>query len=481
MSLQFGPCLAILLLLSVPLAKAQTGSSDSTQSSSSGSSQSGATDSSQSGTTESSPQDQSSYGPQQVFDHPQDNPRLGFLGEVTSNNYIKLGMGASLAYDTSAFAFSTPAYSQTQGVFSPSIQLTQTRPKVTWNVSAGGALITSNAPGYTTTSNPNLQGSLLYQISERWQLNVSDTYLYTLDPFQQYSVYSGSPTFNQPNPTVYAPLVTTESNSAFIDLTYQMSAHDSLTFTGTQNFTEYVNNYNLSSSLFSSLYNWYSWGGVAQYRHVFSPRFSAGGSYSYTAVDYGRGQSRSGIQTIQGFATYKINPRISLTGWVGPDYTATKNLVPIFCSPFGCYIEEFHNASWSNAFGGNFGWNGQRDSAVVGFSKAITNGGILYGIVQLYQVRASYIRQINPLWSVNLSGLFGNNNGASTRFHAQHLHSLTGYASLTRQLTPALSASVTYAYFNENQENLPGATAPKWIDNRFQFSLQYTWGHSLGR
>src|SRR5271166_6156096 len=105
MSLQFGPCLAILVLLSVPLAKAQTGSSDATQSSSSGSSQSGA--------TESSPQDQSANGPQPVFTHPENSPPLSFLGEVTANNYIKLGMGAALAYDTSAFAFSTPPYSQT--------------------------------------------------------------------------------------------------------------------------------------------------------------------------------------------------------------------------------------------------------------------------------------------------------------------------------------------------------------------------------
>jgi hypothetical protein len=168
-------------------------------------------------------------------------------------------------------------------------------------------------------------------------------------------------------------------------------------------------------------------------------------------------------------------------GWVGPDYTATKNLVPIFCSQFGCYIVTFHNASWSDAFGANVSWSGLRDSAVLGVSRSITNGGILYGIVQLEQVRASYIRQLNPLWSVNVSLLYGNNNGASTRLHAEHLRSFTGYASLTRQVTPALSASVTYAYFNENQENLPGASAPKWIDNRFQFSLQYTWGHSLGR
>jgi hypothetical protein len=472
-SLQFRPFLAILVLLSVPLAKAQTGSSDSSQSASTGSSQSGSTDS--------SPQDQSSNGPQPVYTHPESTPKLGFLDEVTSHNYIKLGMAASVSYDTNAAAFSEQSYSQTQGIFSPFIQLTQTRPKLTWDVSAFGGLTTSNAPGYSTTSNPYLQAGLLYQISQRWQLNLSESYLYASDPFQLYTAYRGLPTFNQPNPTTYSPLATTQANNAYLDLTYQMTAHDSLTFTGTENFSQYQYNGSSSSSLSSSPNNWYGWGGVAQYQHVFSPRLSAGGSYSFNAVDYGSGTSRSGIQSMQGFVNYEIGPHMTVTGWIGPQYTSTKSKVPIFCSPFGCFIEIFHNSSWSNAWGGNFKWIGQRNYATVNFSKGVTSGGILQGIVELYQVRGSYTRQLSPRWSANVNGLYGNNSGYSTFLHAQKLTSFTGYAGLTRQLTPALSATMQYVYFYESQKNLIGAAAPKWINNRFQFTLQYSWGHSLGR
>ena len=477
MKLQIRPILAMLVLLSAPLAKAQTGSGDSSQSSSSGSSQSGSSDSSQSGSSGSSSQDQSGNGPQQVFTHPQNGPSLSFLGEATSNNFVKIGLGATAAYDTNGSAFSSPSFSQTQGIFTASLQLTQTRPKVTWDVSGTAGLSTSNVPGYETTSTPYLSAGLLWQISQRWQFHVRETYLYSTDPFQQYTVYGGTPSFNQPNPTTYAPLATTESNYAYADLTYQMSAYDSITFTGTENLTQYANGFYTSSSL----YNWYAWGGVGQYQHVFSARLSAGGSYSYTAVDYGHGQSRSGIQSIQGFATYKIHPNMSLTGWVGPDYTATKNVVPIFCTPFGCYYEVFHNASWSEAFGGNFAWSGRRDTASLSFSKAITDGGILFGISQTYLVRGSYSRQLAPRWSLNLSTLWGDNTGYATRFQAQHLNSLTAYAGVTRQVTPALSAAAQYVFFHETQRNLRGATVPTWNDNRFQFTLQYTWGHSLGR
>ena len=40
-----------------------------------------------------------------------------------------------------------------------------------------------------------------------------------------------------------------------------------------------------------------------------------------------------------------------------------------------------------------------------------------------------------------------------------------------------------YFRYYETQKNLIGygAAAPKWTDNRIQFTLQYNWGHSLGR
>ena len=52
---------------------------------------------------------------------------------------------------------------------------------------------------------------------------------------------------------------------------------------------------------------------------------------------------------------------------------------------------------------------------------------------------------------------------------------------VTRQFTPALSASLNYSYFYQTQKNIPGAIAPTWTDNNIPFMLQYTWGHSLGR
>ena len=457
MKLQFGLFPVVLALLGVPLAWSQVGSSDSPQS--------GSTDSSQ---------QQSADGPQPVYTHPEDRPPLAMLNEVTSHSFINLGLGATVAYDTDAAAFSDQHYSQTLAILSPSLQLKQTRPTLTWNVGAYGGLTESNTPGYYGTSNSSAQGGFLYQINRHWQLNVNDSYLYTSDPFQQYQFYSSAPTYNQPNPTIYVPLTTSQFNNGTVDLTYQITAHDSLTFTGTENFRRYLHNT-------YSGFDLQSWGGAASYQHVFSARFSAGGAYSFTSLDFGHGTSRSGISSIEAFVDYQLGPHMVVSGWVGPEYTATKNLIPIFCLPSGCYIEVFHNGSWSPSFGGNFGWSGQRNAATASFTKSISDGGLLFGLVDLYMFNGSFTRQLTPRWNFTLGALYGNNTGYSTVFHARHLDSFTGNLGFTRRLSPTLSASVQYIRIYETQKNIIGAAAPKWTDNRFQFTLQYNWSHSLGR
>lgn len=359
-------------------------------------------------------------------------------------------------------------------IASPSLQLRQTRPTLTWYAEAYGGLTTSTGTGYYNTSNPSASAGALWQINRHWQLSVNDNYMYSFDPFQQYLTLSSAPTYNQPNPTIYVPLTTTEGNYGNIDLTYQINAHDSLTFTGTESFRRYLHNT-------YSAYNLDSWGGVAIYQHMFSPRLSAGGAYSFTSLDFGHGQSRSGIQMIQAFISYALGPHMLVSGWVGPEYTATKNLVPILCDPYGCFYEIAHNSAWDNSFGGNFSWNGSRNAVTVSGYKSISDGGILLGVVKLYQFNSNFIRQLNPHWSFNFGAMYGNNTGYSTLFNLRHLNSFTGNVGFSRQLTPTLSAAIQYLRYWETQKNIIGAAAPKWTNNRVQFTLQYNWGHSLGR
>jgi len=477
---QWGPLLIVTVLLLVPLAWPQTGAGDASQSgagdwgqqTASASPQSGSGDTSQSGAE--SGQQPASEGPQPVFTHPEDRPPLALLSEVTANSYLNLGLGLTTAWDSNAGTFAYRPYSAAWFIVSPSLEVRQTRPTLTWYVGAAGGFTTATNAGYYNTANPTARAGLLYQINAHWQLNVRDSYLYSYDPFQRYLTYSSAPTFNQPNPTIYVPLTTTESNYGNIDLTYQINGRDSITWSGAESFQRYLH------SAYSA-YDLYSYAGGSYYQHRISARLAVGGGYTFTALDFGHGTSRSGISLVQIFASYQLGPHMYVSGWAGPEYTATKNLVPILCLPSGCFIELFHNTAWDDAFGGSFGWQGQRNAINLTFYKAVSDGGILLGVVRLYQFNGNFLRQLSPRWSFNGSLQYGNNTGYSTAFNARHLNSFIANAGLVRQVTPRVTASLLYFRYYETQKNLIGAFAPKWIDNRIQFTLQYGWGHSLGR
>ena len=172
-------------------------------------SQVGTGDAPQSGSVDSS-QQQSSNGPQPAFTHPEQRPPLALLDELTQHNFLSVGLGASVAWDSNANTFGYQGYSRTLFIVNPSLELRQTRPTLTWYAAANGGLTTSTGQGYYDSSNPTANGGITYNINKHWQINAYDNYLYTSDPFQQYLVYSGTPTYNQPNPTIYVPLTTTQ-------------------------------------------------------------------------------------------------------------------------------------------------------------------------------------------------------------------------------------------------------------------------------
>ncbi len=191
-----------------------------------------------------------------------------------------------------------------------------------WNLRYNGgvsldALSSRGASNNYTTLNQNAGAKILWQFSPRWQLALQDNYISTNDPFESYLTIDRAPTFNNPNPVIYIPRAVTETNVGSANLTYRMSAHDSFSFTGSESFQRFFNTALTAQDS-------YSYSGGANYQHQLSARLSAGGGYSFTALDFGHGLSRSGIQAVTGFASYQLTPNMYVTGWVGPENTATQ-------------------------------------------------------------------------------------------------------------------------------------------------------------
>jgi hypothetical protein len=355
--------------------------------------------------------------------------------------------------------------------------ITQIRPKVVWSLNYGGSTgqYIGGGINYNTLTQSGA-ASVLWQLSQRWQMTVLDSYMYSSDPFQPYLTIVSEPTFNNPNPTIYLPQTTFQTNTGSLNLTYTLSAHDTLSFGGFENFIRY------QQSTILTLQNSYMWAGSSFYQHVFSARFAGGGGYDFNALDFGHGESRAGVQTFEGFASYKISPSMSVSGWIGPELTNTKDIVPLFCIPgLGCYYQVVHNSIFNLAEGGTFTWQATRDAFRARFSHRVTNGGGLLGAVRLYSFTADYRHIMNARWSLLANVLYGNNLSLSFFGLNEYLNSITGQIGVSRSINPSWTANAYFAVIHQTQNNIPGYTTPTWLDNRIAISLQYNWGHSLGR
>ena len=100
---------------------------------------------------------------------------------------------------------------------------------------------------------------------------------------------------NNPNPVTYYPLTQFTQNTGLLTLTDQLTKVDTLSFTGTSNLRR-TSTYNLVTRV--PFYNLVSYGGRASYSHKLSPRLSLGAGYDFNSLDFGRGEQRSGVQTI---------------------------------------------------------------------------------------------------------------------------------------------------------------------------------------
>lgn len=417
-------------------------------------------------------------GPKPAFTYPDSASPLSFLSDNAENSSISLGIGGGIVYDSNVSQFSPgPSESGILYQVRPSIKIQQIRPTLNWMFGYQGGIQSrayfGDNPNFNNVQNNfwshNALADILWQFAPHWQVHANDIYVYSADPFDAYLTRSGVPTLNNPNPTIYSPLSVFSENIALLALTNQMTAHDTLTFTGTENFRRASN----TGGFTSPFQNLVSYGGRVDYSHQLSARLGLGGGYDFESLDFGHGLQRSGIQDIKFSVDYLIKPHMSISAWIGPEYTAVKNVVHIFI-----FTEVIHQSEWNVAGGANFGWQGVHNSLRVSFSHQISDGSVYLGTTSVYQGMINYARVLTSRLNFEGGLQYFNNNSISLA--RRTFEETIGTASLTRRISPSLSASLRYAFLHETQQHI-FVGKPTYIDNQIGFNVQYTWTHPLGQ
>jgi hypothetical protein len=484
----------------------QTGPSDTSQTSSSNTSQPGSSGTPQAGSPcqpfegtalgctddqSQSGNDQSQSGlggPQETFSHPEKLPALSLFSDTISHTgYSFTGSVGEVAQHVSS-GYGQPGYWDNLALLNTGINIVESRPTVLWSLGYNVGVSSNTAASYGTYSYLNQAANMhfIWGFARRWQFRLKDDFFYSDDPFTPFLTYLGDPTPNNPNPVIYFPQAVLEQNQGTGDLTYLLSAHDLIDFTGGESFQHYLRGlpgeqtggYNPSA-----LWNSVTYVGGVFYQHVFSPRVNAGMGYTFSALDFGHGQSRAGVQLFQNYVSYRLSSRMTVSGWVGPEVTNTKDIVPLACFPSGCLVVVLHESYVNVAEGGTFSWAaGHNNSFGAQYSHSITNGGGLFGAVHYQQATGTYSRQLNRNWGLSAGVFYGNSVSISEFQGQEYLHSIQGTISLTRKLSPAWNLGAYYVYIHQKDNYFGTLGLPQTVDSTGAgVTIQYAWNHSLGR
>ena len=133
-------------------------------------------------------------------------------------------------------------------------------------------------------------------------------------------------------------------------------------------------------------------------------------------------------QTIFFFLSVYLKPRLSLSVSGGPQhYKATQSAL-------------LTSDSWSPMTMVSLGWQGERTTLGVGYSRIVTGGGGLSGAYHSNSASASAAWQVSRAWNVGISGSYGNYQTLTPLFiqSSPGGHTLSGTASAQRSLSEHL-------------------------------------------
>ncbi|HEX8893473.1 MAG TPA: hypothetical protein VF783_09120, partial [Terriglobales bacterium] len=199
-----------------------------------------------------------------------------------------------------------------------------------------------------------------------------------------------------------------------------------------------------------------------------------GAGYDYNSLDFGKGIQRSGIQTITGTVSYLLRPNISISGWAGPEYTQTKNIVSILGESFVT-----HNSFWNVALGANFGWQTIHDSVRAGFNRQVSDGGGIIATAQLNSFYVNYRRMLNAKWDAGAGATYSHD--VSTTTANRNFNNFFVNASVNYKIAKSLNATASYGFANTAQSNLFLVGPGHYQTNIVSASISYSWNHPLGR
>jgi hypothetical protein len=385
----------------------------------------------------------------------------------TQSNYLRGGFTIASAYSNniSGGGGPNPVGGMSYSIW-PMLALDKTTARL--------HLMLSYSPGFTfyphvsayNQSNQKLGVNLQYRLSPNLTLDLQDAFSKTSNVFDQPNLLSTmvvSGSVSTPRVAVIAPIADQLNNVTSAQLTYQIGEDGMIGATGSFSRLYYPNPEEVSG-----LYNSRSEGGSAFYSRRLGEKYYVGGTYQYQNMLSSQAaapSTQTQTQTIFFFFSVYLKPRLSLSVSGGPQhYKATQS--PLLTSD-----------SWSPMTMVSLGWQGERTTLGVAYSRTVTGGGGLSGAYHSKAASASAGWQVSRTWNVGISGSYGNYQTLTPLFiqSSPGGHTISGTASAQRSLAEHWNVQLGCNWTHQSYAGIPAVstnpnTSRAFVSINYQFT-----------
>jgi hypothetical protein len=374
------------------------------------------------------------------------------------------------AYDDNPLLASNGEAGNTSVSIFPNIMIEQSSSRMRWTLGYAGGLTVNQRFTNRNQGSHNLNFDSQYRLSPHVNLRVAENFSLTtgfFDAGNGAGVVAGS---GGPNASLITPLATQRSSATTVETNYHFALSDLIGANGSfydLHFTNVLAGTQLTNSQTAS--------GSAFWLHRISRGDWGGASYGFQRIAFSGGETR--VHSFLVVNTLSISNRLTLTGFVGPQYSENQGLIPGALQPT-------QSTDWSVAGGVEGGWRNQRTSVSAGYSRTISDGGGVLGAVRLQNVHANFRRELVPGWAAALTASHGTNQSLTVPFATSASSVNLTSAGISLERNVGKSIGLRLGYTHDFQEQFFGFTVPaQMLDahrNRFFVTLSYQWAKPLG-
>jgi hypothetical protein len=396
-----------------------------------------------------------------------------FLPELERSNYLRGGVNIGGAYDDNPLLVTGGATSNTSVSIFPNISIEESSSRMRWKLGyAGGLTINQSLPNENQDSQ-NLNFDSQYRLSPHVNLRIAENFSSItgfFDGGNGSEVITGT---GGPNASLITPLATQRSSFTTVETNYHFALNDLIGASGSFYDSHFSNPGEAQPTI--PLANSQTASGSTFWLHRIVRGDWGGVSYRFDRITFNLGGGESLVHSFFAVNTLNLSNRLSLTGFVGPQYSDNQGLVPGASLPS-------QTTDWSLAGGVEGGWKNQRTSLSGGYSRNISDGGGVLGAVRLQNVHANFRRELAPGWAVAVNVVRGTNQSliVPTVSSASSINLTEAGILLERNIGKSVGFRMGYAHdFQEQLFTAPNPTQDAQ-KNRVFVTLSYQWAKPLG-